>query len=588
MFIPPTIRPSKNPKNKGELVGYQALSKLLLSPDKDESGGALRDYITEALAKKRGSKGRGKRGGRTELDDLKAICLAAKRGEQHDALLALIDESARSTDNDEMVLGYAWGVAQQMTNFDRSNPWREGDIRGLLHRPGRRPIADANAEEAEDLKGIQPEYAVRPADEDEERFWESRKELRLIREWARARRAGPWAVLGEVLAAVVCRTPPNVVLPPLTGGYGTLNMLIALTGKSGAGKGTSGSVARDAVAYSGDSIMASPARVPLGSGEGLAKTFGYSHKGESGGIELVRTAYTAIVTVTEIDNFAALGARNASTLSPQLRQLYSGEEIGFGYSGADKRVIIPAHSYRACVVAGVQPGRGEVILGDTDSGFAQRWLWFRLGDPQAPDSPPTEPDQIGWALPASMAEMDEDSKQLVMPVAQVAVDEIDAARLARLRGHGEDEIAAHSHYTRLKVAAALGLLAGRDRVTAEDWELSAVLMRVSDATRDATAALLREKAAEANRERGRAEGIRSVVAAETSSKLALERVGQNVLKKTRREWTSASDIRRQMPQRDREMLDDVLAYLVDNGKLEHQAIKNRNGQIGNQYRKASK
>lgn len=154
VFIPPTIRPSKDPRNEGQRKRYRALSELRISPEADHSGGAARDYVTERLASKRGARGQVARGGRTAVGHLEAACLSAQRGEQHAALLALYDEWARKNDDDDYIAFKVWSVAQQMKNFDRTNPWTEAHIRGLKHREDRRPIADASEEEAADLMEI--------------------------------------------------------------------------------------------------------------------------------------------------------------------------------------------------------------------------------------------------------------------------------------------------------------------------------------------------------------------------------------------------------------------------------------------------
>lgn len=148
VFIPPTVRPSKDPRNLGELVAYRPLSELIVPVGKDDTGGPIRDYITECLAKR---EGRGTGSGRNRLTDLEQACLDAPRGEQHDALLALVTELCRKSDDDEYVVYRAWKVAQQMQAFVRHRPWRESDVRGLLYKDGRRPIADAVGEELRDL-----------------------------------------------------------------------------------------------------------------------------------------------------------------------------------------------------------------------------------------------------------------------------------------------------------------------------------------------------------------------------------------------------------------------------------------------------
>jgi hypothetical protein len=162
VFIPPTVRPSKDPANGGRLVRYKAKTPLA-APNGHPSSEAIRDYITALLADKRGArKGSGR--GRAELSELEQACMDAGSGEQHGALLALIDELARSHEDDEYVFFRAWKIAQQMPVFTRGSPWTEGDVRQMLHSPARRPVADATGEEKRLLdsgKPLAPQVAAR-------------------------------------------------------------------------------------------------------------------------------------------------------------------------------------------------------------------------------------------------------------------------------------------------------------------------------------------------------------------------------------------------------------------------------------------
>ena len=136
-------------------------------------------------------------------------------------------------------------------------------------------------------------------------------------------------------------------------------MLIAIVGKSGSGKNAATATAHAAFKWEGvmgiiDKLVP---RVPIGSGEGLVKSFGFNaREKDTGRTKLVPTDVSAIITIPEIDTFSAINARSGSTISPELRKLYSGETLGFGWADVSKRVIIPAHTYRSCVIAGVQPG----------------------------------------------------------------------------------------------------------------------------------------------------------------------------------------------------------------------------------------
>jgi hypothetical protein len=192
-------------------------------------------------------------------------------------------------------------------------------------------------------------------------------------------------MLGCVLARVVAGIPPTVVLPPLVGSHASLNLFVALVGASGAGKGGAGGAAADWLTTDPPTFTAT-----LGSGEGLAKMFAYKHRAKGTTGPWIQTGLRASVVfdAPEVDNLTALTTRNSSTLLPQLRSAYSGEELGFSYADPVKAVRLRAHRYRLCLTLGVQPGRGKALLDDTDGGTPQRFIWLPTGDMHAPDELP--------------------------------------------------------------------------------------------------------------------------------------------------------------------------------------------------------
>jgi hypothetical protein len=418
-------------------------------------------------------------------------------------------------------------------------------------------------------------------------FWTARKGLQLLHGWARARRVAPWALLGEGLALVLCRTPPAVRLPPLVGGPGSLNSLFALTGPSGQGKGAAGQAIRDAL---DSDIWQQVEIVPIGSGEGLAKTYGRGLRDkESGEQKLDRTRHSALLLCREIDTLGALRDRSASTLTPQIRQLYSGEELGFGYADPDKRVIIPAHSYRGCLVAGVQPGRGAVLLGDADAGTPQRFCWLPATDPDAPDVAPDCPSGIAWELPPEIARIGAaDLTPFQMDVCGVARQVIDSARLARLRGEG-DALDGHALFTRLKVAAALALFDGRPNVDQGDWQLAGAVMSVSDRTREAVAEELRRAAERENQARGLAEATRARIVGHSTEVDSITKTAERIVKVLGKagDWMTHSDLRRESGSRYRDYFPDAIDLLADSNRIECRDISRSSsghGGAGMQYR----
>ena len=177
--------------------------------------------------------------------------------------------------------------------------------------------ADAEAKWAGQTKPATGKGRIAPPLLDEaeaEPFWGERDSLRAVHQWARARMASPWAVLGVALARVVTTVPPNVVLPATIGSPASLNLFVALVASSGGGKGAAMGAARDAVS-TGVDVYARQA----GSGEGLVKQFAHREKGG-----VVRDRDAVLLDVPEVDTLASLSARQGSNLLPVMRSAWSG------------------------------------------------------------------------------------------------------------------------------------------------------------------------------------------------------------------------------------------------------------------------
>jgi hypothetical protein len=406
-------------------------------------------------------------------------------------------------------------------------------------------------------------------------FWPDRLALLAIFDFARARRVSPWALLGEVLLRVVVATPPAVQLPALVGGNASLNLFAGIVGRSGQGKGTATAAARDVIDV-GRQITGKG----IGSGEGLVKLFGKADKNG----EVERISYAELLSIYEIDSFGAQQSRSGATIGAELRKTYSGEPIGFAYADGTKRVLIEAHSYRLCVSAGIQPGRGAVLLDDADSGTPQRFVWLPATDPDAPDIRPDEPAPLQWTRPAKLDLPDDLQVPFVMDVCETAKDIIDTARLARLRGDG-DALDGHALLTRLKVAAALAILSERSGVTDDDWTLAGLVMEVSDQTRESVAAELRKATTQRNIAQGEAEAARArIIASRTESdavKASCTRITHGLRDG---EWVARGKLRTKLTPNARGYFEDALEILTESGLIDTQETSPGHGLTGTEYR----
>ncbi|NDV08113.1 DUF3987 domain-containing protein [Rhodococcus sp. IEGM 248] len=341
-------------------------------------------------------------------------------------------------------------------------------------------------------------------------FWELTSTLRHTRDFARARRVSPWAMLGVALANVVTTIPPTVQIPPLVGGRASLNLFVGLVGDSGQGKGAVEKAAKDAF------LFGPIYSTGIGSGEGINHK--YARYDKDRGSVLQRTA--VLFSVPEIDSLAALGQRNAATLLPQLRKGWCGEELSFAYAAKEKDLLVPEHAYRMTLVAGIQRGKAGALIDDSDGGTPQRFIWLPTLDPGAPEVKPPAPEPFdltgiacGWPSSGADAYLASAYQPYEIALPEEAVALVDRDRLAKLKGESTDSaLDGHLGLCRIKVAVALALLHSCRTVTSEFWAMSKDVMSVSQATRADVEKHLADRVDRDNRARGRADGVRAVEA----------------------------------------------------------------------------
>jgi hypothetical protein len=198
-------------------------------------------------------------------------------------------------------------------------------------------------------------------------FWKRRPELAEVWWQSQVSDTSPWAVLGTILACVAGRIGPHVRIPP-KGGVGaaaSLNILVAISGDSGEGKGVSGQVARGFVG-----APYPPWRKP-GTGQGIAAI--YTEQTKEGPVQ---SNDTAILNVTEITQLGAHMEQRGATITSTLLEVYMGEELGEHYANKELRRPVREGTYRLALVAGVQPDNAAIIFDHAASGLPQRFVWL--------------------------------------------------------------------------------------------------------------------------------------------------------------------------------------------------------------------
>lgn len=424
---------------------------------------------------------------------------------------------------------------------------------------------------------VSPAFRALAAELELEMFWRTRPVLAHLHAFARARRVAPWALLGVTLARVVAVVPPVVVLPPLVGSAGSLNLFVAVVGRSGAGKGTAESAAVDAVPLPGPMVSAT-----VGSGEGIAHAYVRRTKD---GVEQHTTA--VLFSVPEIDTLTALSERRGATLLPELRRAWVGEQLGFAYADPAKRLPVAAHAYRMALVAGIQPERADRLLADADGGTPQRFVWVPADDPHAPTDPPAESGPWRWQAPRWPARSGSDGGRVVLGVCDQARADVDADRLARLRGDGH-ALDGHAMFARLKIAAALAILDGRATVEESDWALAAQVAERSRATRQGVLDAIAAADAAGNRRRAHAEAERAVLVADRLDTAAVQRLARRLVRRLEGQgWVRRNDLRKACAGKERSFFDAAIDAAVAAGQIEAQQVSYR-GQDGTQYRTAAR
>lgn len=381
-------------------------------------------------------------------------------------------------------------------------------------------------------------------------FWSATPELATIYQWARARYAAPWAVFGAVLLRVAASTGPHVQLPGLIGGRASLNLLCAFVSASGGGKGISDKVAR----------LAWPKQIlelPIGSGEGIAATFKRPDKeGEDN-----EAITAAIFNVPEVDTLAGIASRQGSILLAQLKSMAMGEQIGQQNASKATSRVVAAHAYRCCLSVGAQPLHTSVIFNDATGGTPQRFLWFPTTDPSMPAEAAPDPAPLNADIPVYVPNEDGVVEITYGPdeIRQTVI----GAHLARQRGKG-DALDGHALLTRCKVAALLAILHHRSVVSELDWQLSEVVMTVSDATRD----WITSEAKKAQRAKVRDRAMSRAYGEQFISDHKLDRAKKAVLRWLDRDGeTAANQIRSKLKADLRDHFGAAVAELTAEGRI---------------------
>lgn len=303
-----------------------------------------------------------------------------------------------------------------------------------------------------------------------------------IRQYARAKRINPTAALHAVLQRLTMAVPPTVVLPDLTGGFGSLNSLLAFCAMSGGGKSVIEEAAARMVMISGGLLsMGEDIPTPnLGSGQGLAGAYLTWNPAAK---RLQQDKHTMLFRVGEVGELVALMDGGRTSLGATLREAFSGAPLGNKNADAKLDRHVPRHSYRLGLTVGVQHKLAEPLVNEYEraAGTTGRFEWVTIRDRYAAraDCRPQTPGIFPWVVPTVVVPDGETFR--VVDICPAAREAIDSYQLAVHLGEIEpDELEAHAMFRRLKLASRVALAAGRIDQTCRDWEIAGLLMAESD------------------------------------------------------------------------------------------------------------
>lgn len=337
-------------------------------------------------------------------------------------------------------------------------------------------------------------------------FWESRLLFSYVRDYARACRVAPTALLDAVLTRISAVIPPTLTAPAFVGSSPiTLNLFLALWGASGAGKGSTISTAASLVPNLRGAVETQPA-----SGEGLVAIFAGRRFRENPedpkahDSELCCVSPRALLNIPEIRSLGGAASRQGSTVVPTLTSAFSGEALGAWNKSESDRLMAPRYGYSLALITGVQPANADILASEAGTGLPQRFLWASTGDPQAPDQRPDRPEG-GLPVSLDLIPHDPDRDMLdflyqqrdrdnmldpdnrypltILDYPRTVWREVDAQRLEALRGAVIDPLDTHKLLVSVKVAGILAVADGREHVDQDDWQAAKAITSDSIETR---------------------------------------------------------------------------------------------------------
>ena len=349
--------------------------------------------------------------------------------------------------------------------------------------------------------------------DDYQDFFSRRAWLRYTWTYAKALRISPWALAGALLARTCALTPPNVVAQVTADDMPmTLNLLVALVGPTGSGKGKAMAHARHLIPAP---MLSALVEVKPKTGESIPAKYVSKIPAVDADGKQIKGEYTdkvvsdrLLVFMPEIVSMRAAMSRQGSTLLPSLLESFSNEPLGDDTKGKQYQLKLPAYAYRLAAVVGVQPSNSGTLFDETQTGLAGRFLYLPSTDHDMPalDDKPARPitpfpfdaetlpegnsyERVEALIQFGQREAMPQHGETGYPLTALdypheAAVYADRQQVLSCSGRS-DPLDSHRLELVARVAALLRLMEHDGlTVTTDDWNLADVLVRKSDMTRD--------------------------------------------------------------------------------------------------------
>jgi hypothetical protein len=320
-------------------------------------------------------------------------------------------------------------------------------------------------------------------------FFDRREVLKQMRQYAHSMCCSADVVLYATMARLAGMIDHRIKVDTGVKKPASLNLFVGVIDSSGSNKSTSNEASEDLIAAPDHRDFQDG--IPMGTGEGIAEAL-MGEVEEEDFTKLDRNNNPRMVKVRrqvrhnlyfyqdEGEAIIRIGSRDGSSLWPSIRSAWQAGTLGQTNASAERRRFIKRGTYAMGMVVGFQYTNALVVLRDSITGTAQRFVWCPAIDPDIPMDPIELPD-IDFGRPQDL------QGEITMSMPSDVKRKIRTELVLRNSGQLEiDRLDAHANLVKVKLAGLLALLDGaRTEITAEDWSLAEEMWAVSCTLRSA-------------------------------------------------------------------------------------------------------